>query len=125
MQWKPLIDKIIAKISSWTAKKLSYVGRVQLVQTVLFGIQAFWAQLYIIPTKILKLIEGYYRSNVWSGSNEITKKSLIAWSRICLPKASGGLNLINQAVWNKDAIAKKRRDLSHKRDKLCIRWIHA
>ncbi|KAG5614385.1 hypothetical protein H5410_014209 [Solanum commersonii] len=54
-------DKIIAKISSWTAKKLSYAERVQLVQTVLFDIQAFWAQLYIIPTKILKLIEGYCR----------------------------------------------------------------
>lgn len=40
MQWKPLSDKIIGKISSWTAKELSYAGRVQLVQTVLFGIQA-------------------------------------------------------------------------------------
>nr|XP_009618233.1 uncharacterized protein LOC104110438 [Nicotiana tomentosiformis] len=34
LQWQPLIDKI-------TAKTLSYAGRVQLVQSILFGIQAF------------------------------------------------------------------------------------
>ncbi|XP_075079797.1 uncharacterized protein LOC142165056 [Nicotiana tabacum] len=41
IQWKPLIDRITAKISSWTAKKLSYDGRVQLVQSVIFGFQAY------------------------------------------------------------------------------------
>lgn len=40
-------------------------------------------------------------------------------------KASGGLNLINLTIWNKAAIAKTCWDLSHKRDKLWIRWIHA
>ncbi|KAH0682653.1 hypothetical protein KY289_020405 [Solanum tuberosum] len=33
MQWSPLVNKIIARISSWTAKKLSYAGRMQLVQS--------------------------------------------------------------------------------------------
>ncbi|XP_059281232.1 uncharacterized protein LOC132034914 [Lycium ferocissimum] len=42
-QWQPLIDKIITKISSWTSKKLSYAGRIQLVQTAIFGMQTYWA----------------------------------------------------------------------------------
>ena len=58
IQWYPLIDKIMARINSWTAKKLSYARRAQLVKTVLFGVQAYWAQLFIIPAKIIKLIEG-------------------------------------------------------------------
>ncbi|XP_060201922.1 uncharacterized protein LOC132630358 [Lycium barbarum] len=95
LQWKPLIDKITARVSSWTAEKLSYAGRVQLVQTVLFGVQAYWAQLFIILAKVLKSIEGYCMSFIWSGTNEITKKFLVAWPRVCLPKASGGLKLIN------------------------------
>lgn len=41
LQWQPLIEKITAKITSWTAKKLSYAGRTQLVKLVLFGIQAY------------------------------------------------------------------------------------
>ena len=38
MQWYPLIEKIMARIKSWTSRKLSYAGRTQLVQTVLFGV---------------------------------------------------------------------------------------
>ncbi|XP_060170738.1 uncharacterized protein LOC132601681 [Lycium barbarum] len=37
LQWQHLIDTIVAKIASWTAKKLSYAGRIQLVQTVLWS----------------------------------------------------------------------------------------
>ncbi|WMV34807.1 hypothetical protein MTR67_028192 [Solanum verrucosum] len=82
MQWSPLVNKIIARISSWTAKKLSYAGRMQLVQSVLFGIQAYWSQLFIIPAKVLKLIESYCRSFTWSGSNTINKRALIAWEKV-------------------------------------------
>ncbi|XP_019257621.1 PREDICTED: uncharacterized protein LOC109235823 [Nicotiana attenuata] len=38
LQWQPLIEKITARITSWTTKKLSYAGRTQLVKSVLFGI---------------------------------------------------------------------------------------
>lgn len=40
IQWKPLIDRIITRVTSGTTKKLSYVVRAQLVQTVLFGMQS-------------------------------------------------------------------------------------
>nr|XP_010314937.1 uncharacterized protein LOC104645276 [Solanum lycopersicum] len=56
LQWYPLIEKIMDRINSWTARKLSYAGRTQLVQTVLFGVQSYWAQLFIFPAKIIKLI---------------------------------------------------------------------
>lgn len=74
IEWQPLITKITRRISSWTTKKLSYAGRVQLVKSVLFGIQSYWAQLFIIPAKVMKVIEGYCRSFIWSGTNKITRK---------------------------------------------------
>ncbi|KAK6791910.1 hypothetical protein RDI58_010991 [Solanum bulbocastanum] len=123
--WSPLVNKIIARISSWTAKKLSYAGGMQLVQYMLFGIQAYWSQLFTIPAKVLKLIESYCRSFTWSGSNTITKRALIAWEKVCLPKSVGGMNLINIRLWNQAAIAKTCWDLAHKSDKLWIRWIHS
>ncbi|XP_019224302.1 PREDICTED: uncharacterized protein LOC109205989 [Nicotiana attenuata] len=113
------------RITSRTAKTLLYAGRVQLVQSVLFGVQAFWAQIFILPAKVIKVVEGICRSYVWSGTNEITKKALMAWDKVCLPRAGGGLNIINLKLWNKAAIAKTSWDLAHKQDKLWIRWIHA
>nr|XP_016453422.1 PREDICTED: uncharacterized protein LOC107777786 [Nicotiana tabacum] len=41
IEWQPLIEKITSKISSSTTKKLSNAGRVQLVQFVIFCIQAY------------------------------------------------------------------------------------
>ncbi|XP_049403702.1 uncharacterized protein LOC125867303 [Solanum stenotomum] len=121
LQWQPLIEKIVKRIASWKTKKLSYAGRIQLVQTVIFGIQSYWAQLFLLPTKVVKTIEAYCRSYVWSGVSTITKKALVAWDKICLPKSAGGLNIINLHLWNKADQTKIFWDLTHKEDKL---WIH-
>lgn len=92
---------------------------------MIFGVQSYWSQLFIIPAKVIKLIEAHCRSFLWSGVNTITRKSLIAWEKVCTPKSVGGLNLISTKLWNKAAIAKVTWDLSSKQDKLWIRWIHA
>lgn len=121
MQCQPLVEKIVTRISSWATKKLSYAGRCQLVQSVLFGIQAYWTQLFFLPTKVAKLIEGYCRSYLWSGTYTITKKALVAWSRVCTPKSVGGLTLISLQFWNKEVILKSCWDVSKKLDKLWIK----
>lgn len=55
--WKPLIDKISVTISSRKdQKKLSFPGRTQLTQTVIFSMQAYWA-LFTIPANVLHLID--------------------------------------------------------------------
>ncbi|KAH0639679.1 hypothetical protein KY285_036265 [Solanum tuberosum] len=125
IQWQPLIVKIVSRITSWTRKKLSYAGRVQLVQTVLFGIQSYWSQMFPLPSKVVQIIKAYCRSYVWEGTNTINKKTLIAWDTVCSPKSVGGFNIINLLLWNKAAIAKLYWDLTHKQDSIWIRWIHA
>lgn len=70
------------------------------------------------------MIESYSRSYLWSGSNTITKKALVAWETLCSPKCMGGLNLTKLSLWNKAAITKNYWDVEHKVDKLWVRWIH-
>ncbi|KAG5594538.1 hypothetical protein H5410_035770 [Solanum commersonii] len=69
------------------ARYLSHARRLQLIQTVLFGIRSYYSQLFLIPTKVLNLIDSYSGSFRWSGTNTIIKKTLIAWERICAPKS--------------------------------------
>lgn len=45
-------------------------------------------------------------------------KALIARETLCLPKASGGLNITDIYVWNKVAILKHLRNLYKKKDTL-------
>ena len=125
LQWHPLIERIMARITSWTARKLSYAGRAQLVKIVLFGVQSYWAQMFIFSSKTIKVIESLCRSFLWSGTGQVTKKALIAWEQVCRPRSEGGLGLLNMAIWNRAAIAKLCWDLAQKEDKLWIKWIHA
>ncbi|XP_021863807.2 uncharacterized protein [Spinacia oleracea] len=87
---KPLIDRTVARIKSWTSKFLSYAGRLQLVKSVLFG----------------------------------SRKAVVSWEQLCLPKSCGGWNLKDLTVWNKAAVLKHCWALALKRDRLWVRWVH-
>ena len=51
-----LIEKITVRINCWTSKLLSYVGRLQLIQSVLFSIQNYWCRQFILPKGVIKVI---------------------------------------------------------------------
>ncbi|XP_019241757.1 PREDICTED: uncharacterized protein LOC109221761 [Nicotiana attenuata] len=124
-QCQPLIEKIVGRITSWTAKFLSYAGRIQLIKSVLFSIQTYWAQIFVLPKKIKKLIEAICRSFLWIGEGNVSKKALLAWEKVCLPKSAGGFNVMNISIWNKDAIRKQYWNLCKEKKKLWIQWMHS
>ncbi|KAH0685683.1 hypothetical protein KY290_017200 [Solanum tuberosum] len=66
-QCQTLIDKMVGRINTWTVKFLSYAGRLQLVQSVLTSIQAFWSQIFLIPKKLLQTIETLCKRFLWKG----------------------------------------------------------
>ncbi|XP_060183094.1 uncharacterized protein LOC132613052 [Lycium barbarum] len=77
----PLIEKITTKIQCWSSKLLSYAGRLQMIKLVLFGLQTYWAQIFILPKKVLKLIEAICRTFLWTGDSTNSEKALVAWER--------------------------------------------
>lgn len=88
MQCQPLIKKILARIESWSAKLLSYAGRLQLKKSVLFGVQTYWSQVFLIPQKVLQIIQSACRSFLWTGKDGISKRALVAWEYLSLPKTA-------------------------------------
>lgn len=114
-QCYPLVDKMIGRITSWTAKYLSYAGKLQLIKNVLFCIQAFWSHVFILPKKIVHMIETACRSFLWAGQAEVTKKAPLAWEKVCCSKTAGGFNVIHIETWNKAAVSKLLWNLCTKR----------
>lgn len=104
IQYQPLLEKMVGRIKTWTAKFLTYAGRVQLIKSVLFSIQVYWFQIFLLPKKLIQLIESICRKFLWTGNVENTKKTLIAWDKLCYPKVAGGLNLMDIGTWNKAAM---------------------
>ncbi|WMV14495.1 hypothetical protein MTR67_007880 [Solanum verrucosum] len=99
--------------------------RAQLVKSVLFSIQTFWAQIFALPKKIIHAIESICRKFLWTSSVEASKKALISREKLCWPKASGGLNFLDVFIWNNAAIGKLLWNLYKKKDKLWVEWIHS
>ncbi|XP_060188663.1 uncharacterized protein LOC132617631 [Lycium barbarum] len=100
-------------------------GRAQLIKSVLFSIQVFWAQVFILPKKVIKTIEATCRTFLWTGGTELSKRALLAWDRVCSPRVAGGLNILDMATWNKAAISKLLWNICTKKDKLWVKWIHS
>lgn len=87
---KPLIERIVARIKSWAAKFLCYAGRLQLVKYVMFGIQLYWCQIFVMPKKVIKDIQRICSFFLWSGIDASSRKAAVSWEQICLPKTCGG-----------------------------------
>ncbi|XP_074288880.1 uncharacterized protein LOC141614026 [Silene latifolia] len=81
-----LTEKMVARIRGLGAKKLSYAGRVTLINAVLNTLQNYWAQMFIIPKSIINNIMAICRNYLWDGSSEYHRVPLVAWDKVTLPK---------------------------------------
>lgn len=84
----------------------------------------YWCQVFIIPQKVLKLLQAACRIFLWIGKASVSKRALVAWDKIVQPMLAGGLNVINLRIWNQAAICKLLWCLHQKKDRIWIRWVH-
>jgi hypothetical protein len=94
-----LLAKISARIDSWIVKKLSFAGGLQLLSSVLLSLQAFWAEVFILPKKVIRMLEQKLNRFLWCG-NDSKAKAKVAWDKLCVPKREGGLGIKRLEVWN-------------------------
>ena len=48
-----LVDKIMGKIKQWSTTNISFAGRAQLINSVVFGMYSFWASIFILPKEVI------------------------------------------------------------------------
>ncbi|XP_018460019.2 uncharacterized protein LOC108830945 [Raphanus sativus] len=91
--YQPLIDKIKARVSSWTARHLSFAGRFVLIQSVLYNMIRFWASVFPIPKGCLDKLERMLNAFLWTGAPDSARGAKVSWEGVCVPKECGGLGL--------------------------------
>ena len=120
-----LVQKITARILSWTSKFLSYAGRIQLVQSVIAGIQNYWAGMFMLPKSVIKQVEMLMRRFLWSGGIDKSHGAKVAWDTVCTPKKEGGLGFKNLNLLNTVLNLKHIWKLfSPLRESLWVKWVH-
>lgn len=78
----------------------------------------------LVAKKILTMVTNICRTFLWTGSTDHSRKALVAWDKLCLPRSAGGLNIIDIFKWNKAALCKLLWAVALKEDRLWIQWIH-
>ncbi|XP_074313984.1 uncharacterized protein LOC141649188 [Silene latifolia] len=120
-----LINKIQASIQHWSSSSLSYAGKLQLLNSVIFGLENFWCANALLPQSILKLINKLCKNFFWTKDNVQRKMVMNSWASICSPKAEGGFNVKELLSWNKALICKWLWLLTHNPSSLWCSWNRA
>ncbi|XP_058752430.1 uncharacterized protein LOC131625600 [Vicia villosa] len=99
-QCMTLVDRIGACIKHWSSHLLSYSGRIQVINNVMFSTTNYWLQCIPLPKEVTRRLTALCRTFLWTGKGCVTRKTTIAWSKICEPKSQGGMNVIDLDKWN-------------------------
>ena len=120
-----LVEKVLARIRAYSARYLSYGGRLTLVQTFLSKLHIFWSRIFLIQKSILRQIDAICTNYLWNGSMHYINSPLVSWKDVCKPKEEGGLGLIDIEVWNVASIAKYEWWLATKADHPWVKCVNA
>lgn len=90
---EPLIQQVKSKINIWTAKILSFAGRLVLINIVIAGISNFWCATITIPKKVHRIIHFLCGVYLWKGTVEGNHSAKVSWEVATLAKEEGGLGI--------------------------------
>ncbi|XP_062114518.1 uncharacterized protein LOC133825618 [Humulus lupulus] len=118
----PNTDKL--RLHTWASRHLSYAGRTQLITSVLLGLRNYWMNIFLLPQSIVKEVDKLCLWFLWGNNGTRSNFHLASWSKVCLPKALGGLGFGEEAKWNKATLAKYIWAISHQQETLWMKWIN-
>ncbi|GKB91056.1 RNA-directed DNA polymerase, eukaryota [Tanacetum coccineum] len=106
MNWKLLIDRFYAKLSTWKVNLLSNKERLTLIKVVLGCLGIYYLPIFKAPKSILKILERIRVSFFWGGSQNTKKLAWLKWPNVLAPLDKGGLDIVdiasdgNVCVWS-------------------------
>ncbi|XP_074290908.1 uncharacterized protein LOC141617633 [Silene latifolia] len=121
-----LLNKMHKTLHNWANHKISYAGKISLINTVIFGLEQFWCSTLLIPKGVIKLITKLCR-NFLSGTDEEHMKLIMkSWASCCTPHNEGGFNIKEVLAWNKCDKLKLHKVYNFIREPgRRISWVHA
>jgi len=71
--WKPVVDRIVSRLSSWNHKFLSFGGRLVLLKFVLSSLPVYFLSFFKVPVGIISSIESILKKKILGGSEDNRK----------------------------------------------------
>ncbi|XP_057812845.1 uncharacterized protein LOC131026857 [Cryptomeria japonica] len=77
--WQCILDKFHMKVEYWTNRWLSFVGRVQLIKSVVISLLTYRGMLQVAPMWFVKELDSLARQFLWAGNLSSSKWCLVKW----------------------------------------------
>ncbi|KAG8493054.1 hypothetical protein CXB51_010395 [Gossypium anomalum] len=113
------------KLQNWKARKLSFVGRVTLTQSVLLAIHNYFMQTVLVPKGVCDKIKKITRQFIFRSSTGHFKNALVGWEPFCKPRSRGGLGLRHLSNQNISFLMKIAFNLISQKDALWVRVLRS
>ncbi|XP_020258907.1 uncharacterized protein LOC109835341 [Asparagus officinalis] len=121
----PLFQKISNQFQDWKKHRtLSYAGRMQIIKSIILGVQIFWTSCYILPSRVLQKIDDLCRDFLWGRSDHSLKAPLVSWDKVCTGKNQGGLGIFSATTWNLATAVRTLWYVHSNKECLWIKWVH-
>lgn len=91
--WRPVIEKMKARLASWKRKLLSFGGRLTLIKSSLSNLPVYYLSLFKLPQSVAKEFESIQVAFLWGGSDLKRKIHLVKWDEVTKRKDKGGLGI--------------------------------
>lgn len=101
-----LIQQVKRKFNSWSARTLSFAGRLLLIKTVVAGITNFWCSSFVLPKACIKRINSLCWVFLWKGNIEEHHTARVSWETVIKSKKERGLGVRDLTKWNKACMLK-------------------
>ncbi|GJW62588.1 reverse transcriptase domain, reverse transcriptase zinc-binding domain protein [Tanacetum coccineum] len=120
-----LIERIKARVRDWKNKFLSFMGRTQLIRSVLSFMHVYWASVIILPVNLMHELEQVMRGFLWCQGDMKRGKAKVAWDVVCLPMKEGGLGIRRLEMFNVALISSYIWSIITDKESLWVKWIHS
>ena len=117
----PLISKCERRLAS-TSIFLSQAGKLQLTNAVFSALPTFYMCTFKLHKTVIQQIDKFRKHCLWRGADlNARTPPKAAWHMVCLPKAQGGLGVINLTTQNEALLLKNLHKFFNRLD---IPWVH-
>nr|KYP59376.1 Putative ribonuclease H protein At1g65750 family [Cajanus cajan] len=98
--WKPILDGLRKRLSSWKHRHLSIGRRVTLINSVLNVMPIHFLSFYKAPNSVIKENVAIQRDFLWRGVKDGSKIPWVKWEMVCKSKVEGGLGIKDVRLFN-------------------------
>ena len=120
-QYNFIVERMIAKLSGWKTKFLSYAGRLVLVNYDMEAIPSYVMQGVALLMHVCEKIDKVSRDFIWGSTEDKRKLHLVGWGKIVKSKEEGGLGLQSARAKNIALLAKLNWRLYQEKEALWAR----